>query len=444
MGDLSGLAAEAFVYGYPLVYDVTALTDMSAKGMGSVSASPFNAFAHATSLAGPDSKFVSVNNDTLYSMAQLDLSGGPLRLDVPDTGGKYYVLQFVDAWTNNFAYVGRRATGTGAGSFLIVPPGWQGESGGLTVIQSPTMVSTIVGRVACDGAGDVANVTRIQQGLQLTPLNPGTPLAGVPAPAANVPAGLAFMEQLRTYMAAFPPSAADQEYQKRFAPLGLLDPRSPYGDLSEADAAAIGAGVAKAKQVMEDRVAKGGEVAASGWSSTLHVFDYNTDRLGPGTLDDPQWKISDRAKAFGTRMIAARAGLWGNHGYEAAYPMVHVDSDGRQLNGANSYTLTFAETPPVEAFWSLTMYDTPDYYLVPNEINRYSVGDRTRGLVYGDGGLLAIVMQHNRPADPVEAANWLPTPAGDFRPILRLYQPGKEILDGTYELPPVLRRDIIG
>jgi hypothetical protein len=138
-------------------------------------------------------------------------------------------------------------------------------------------------------------------------------------------------------------------------------------------------------------------------------------------------------------MLAARAGLWGNHGYEAAYPMIHLDADGKQLNGASAYTLTFQQPPPVDAFWSLTMYDTPDYYLVANPINRYSIGDRTPGLNYSPDGALTIVMQHERPDDPGEAANWLPTPAGDFRPILRLYQPGKEILDGTYELPPVVR-----
>ena len=439
--DLSRLAAEAFVYAYPLVYDVTALTQMSRDGMASLPPSPFNTFAHATTLAGPDAKFVSINNDTLYSMAQLDLSGGPLRLDTPDTGGTYYVLQFVDAWTNNFAYVGRRATGTAAGSYLLVPPGWQGKApDGLTVIECPTTVASIVGRIACDGPDDLPNVARLQHGLRLTPLRPDAVLAGVPSPAAGVPNDLEFLEQVRVFMAAFPPSPADQAYQQRFAPLGLLETATPYADLSADRTVQITAGLAAAKQALEDRILKGGPPDQHGWNSTLHMFDYNLDHLGPGTIDDPQWKIADRTAAYRMRMIAARGGLWGNHGYEAAYPMVHLGADGHPLNGAHSYTLTFAQTPPVDAFWSLTMYDTPDYYLVDNPINRYSIGDRTPGLRYGTDGSLTIVLQRDQPTDPVEAANWLPAPAGDFRPCLRLYQPGKEVLDETYQLPPVTRR----
>lgn len=440
--DLSQLAAEAFVYGYPLVSDVTALTRISRDGMASLPPSPFNTFAHATTLAGPDAKFVSINNDTLYSMAHLDLSGGPLRLDTPDTGGKYYVLQFIDAWTNNFAYVGRRSTGTAAATYLLVPPGWQGEArDGWMVIECPTMVASIVGRIACDGHDDLPNVARLQRGLRLTPLSPDAAVAGVPSPATGVAEDLAFLEQVRVFMAAYPPSAADQEYQRRFTPLGLLEAATPYPDLPADRTAQISAGLAAAKRALEERILKGGSPDAHGWNSTLHIFDYNLDHLGPGTIDSPRWKIADRAAAYQVRMIAARGGLWGNHGYEAAYPMIRLDADGQQLNGAHSYTLTFAQTPPVDAFWSLTMYDTPDYYLVDNPINRYSIGDRTPGLRHSSDGSLTIVLQRDQPTDPVEAANWLPTPAGDFRPCLRLYQPGTEVLDETYQLPPITRRD---
>lgn len=423
------------------MYDVTALENMSRDGMASLPPSPFNTFAHATTFAGPDAKFVSINNDTLYSMAQLDLSGGPLRLDTPDTGGKYYVLQFVDAWTNNFAYVGRRSTGTKAGSYLLVPPGRRGETpDGMTVIECPTTVATIVGRIACDGPDDLPRVVRLQQGFRLTPLNPDARLAGIPTASAGVPENLMPLERMRVFMAAFPPSAADRVYQGRFASLGLLDTDTPYADLPADRAAPIAAGLAAAKQALEERILNGGRPDAHGWNSTLHMFDYNLDHLGPGTIDDPHWKIADRQDAYKMRMIAARGGLWGNHGYEAAYPMIHLDADGRQLTGAHSYTLTFTQAPPVDAFWSLTMYDTPDYYLVDNPIDRYSIGDRTPGLRFGPDGSLTIVLRHDRPSDPAEAANWLPAPPGDFRLCLRLYQPGKEILDETYQLPPVTRR----
>ena len=127
--DLAALAAQAYVYGFPLVFDLQQVARFTRVGMGSVPPVPFNRFSHAANLAGPGDRFVSINNDTVYSIAQLDLKGGPVLLRVPDAAGRYYVLQFIDAWTNNFAYVGRRATGTGAGSFLIVPPGWPGQPG---------------------------------------------------------------------------------------------------------------------------------------------------------------------------------------------------------------------------------------------------------------------------------------------------------------------------
>ena len=137
-GERAALAAEAFIYGFPLVFDVSEVRRFARSGIGGVPATPFNRFGHASALAGPEATFVSINNDTVYSIAQVDLSGGPVRLDVPDTAGRYYVLQFVDAWTNNFAYVGHRATGTAAGSFLLVPPADNSVPGdGIPVIRFP-------------------------------------------------------------------------------------------------------------------------------------------------------------------------------------------------------------------------------------------------------------------------------------------------------------------
>src|SRR6478609_2560733 len=147
--DLTALATDAYVYGYPLVYNVSEMQRISANGLGSTPPAPFNTFAHAPNLAGPADDFVTINNDTVYAMAQVDLSGGPLMLHVPDTGGRYYVLQFVDAWTNNFAYVGRRGTGTAAGDFLIAPQWWTGDASAVaTRIEAPTGVVSIVGRIA--------------------------------------------------------------------------------------------------------------------------------------------------------------------------------------------------------------------------------------------------------------------------------------------------------
>jgi hypothetical protein len=431
--DLAALAADAYIYGFPLVFDLQMVGGQAEMGM--IKPAPFNIFSHAFRLAGPDDRFVSINNDTIYSLAQVDVSGGPVLLRVPDTAGRYYVLQFVDAWTNNFAYVGRRATGTAAGSFLLTPPGWQGNApGGAQVIEFPTTVATIVGRWACDGPDDLPAVRALQDQLILEPQ--GGPAAGVPAPAA-VPGELEFFEQMRAWMQAFPPSAADQDYQQRFGLLGLLDPDSRYADCPPHLARELTAGADAAKQKIEAVLAGGGLApVVNGWTLTFHMFDYNLDHLGLGTIDGPAWRIPDREASYLARALAARGGLWGNHGYEAAYPMTYTDADGDQLDGRHRYTLTFGQDPPVDAFWSITMYDLPDFYLVANPIGRYSIGDRTPGLRRDSDGSLTIVIQHDPPA---ETRNWLPAPAAPFRPLMRLYQPQSAILDGTYKIPPITK-----
>ena len=171
----------------------------------------------------------------------------------------------------------------------------------------------------------------------------------------------------------------------------------------------------------------------------MHYFDYNFDRCGPGTIDTPEWKIADRTTAYVTRAVAARAGLWGNHGYEADYEIIWTDEHGDRLDGARTYEVTFAPAPPADAFWSLTMYDVPDFYLVANPIDRYSIGDRTPGLLVGDDGSVTVYLQATSPG-PEHESNWLPTPAnGAFRPILRMYQPGATIRDGSYTLPQIRR-----
>ncbi|MEU3434104.1 DUF1254 domain-containing protein [Streptomyces sp. NPDC006863] len=442
MSDLEALAAEAYVYGFPLVFNLDEVERFTRKGMGSLAPTAFNRFSHAGTLAGPDDTFVSINNDTVYSMAQLDLSGGPLLLRVPDTGGRYYVFQFVDAWTNNFAYVGRRATGTAAGAFLLTGPGWSGEVPAGTVrIASPTSVASIVGRWACEGPDDLAAVRALQQATALAPFGDRAASAGLPAPEAAVDGSdLLFFEKLRTRMRAFPPAGADQDYQQRFAPLGLLESASPYSDPPAGLQQALRAGHTAGKERVEYATTHGSSPEQNGWKLAYDAFNYNLDFFGPGTLNTPQWVFSDRATARVVRAASARAGLWGNHGYEAAYAMTWNDGNGSPLDGTQAYTLRFQTTPPVDAFWSVTMYDLPDYYLVANPINRYSAGDRTPGLHYEHDGSLTLHLQPDRPADPAAAANWLPTPPGPFRPVLRMYQPRPAVFDGTYNLPPPITR----
>ncbi|MEV4617691.1 DUF1254 domain-containing protein [Asanoa sp. NPDC049573] len=435
--DRTRLAADAYVYGYPLVACLTEIGRFTREGMGPVPATPFNAFGHAHRLAGPDDAFVSVNNDTVYSVAQVDVGGGAVRLSVPDTGGAYYVLQVVDAWTNNIAYVGRRATGTGAGTFLIAPRGYTGEvPDDATVIPASTGVLAIVGRLACTGPDDLPRVERLQKGLRL---HAATPAARPPLPgiaATGVPGDLMFFEHLRVWMAAFPPAVPDRAYQERFRPIGLLDADPPYADPPADLAEALVEGAAQGLARIEEASRAAHTVA--GWQLAPHAFDYNVDFLGPGTLDSPRWKMADRVSGYLARAVAARVGLWGNHGYEAVYAPAYVDADGAPLSGSHAYELRMPAPVPVDAFWSLTMYDMPDYYLVPNAIDRYSIGDRTPGLRPEPDGSVTLRVSHAPPADG-DTANWLPAPPGAFRPLMRLYQPRSEILDGSYALPPLIR-----
>ncbi|MEU5998453.1 DUF1254 domain-containing protein [Streptomyces sp. NPDC047197] len=441
--DLQALAAEAYIYGYPMVLNLDEVDRFSRKGMGSVAPAPFNEFSHASKLAGPDDPFVTVNNDTVYSVAQLDLSGGALLLTVPDTDGRYYVLQFVDAWTNNFAYVGRRATGTGAASYLLTPPGWDEDVPlGATRISVPTEVASIVGRWACAGPDDVAAVRELQEDTLLEPYWTASGEShGLPTHTyiPDEEPELLFYEKLRARMAAFPPAPADLTYQQRFAPLGLLDVTSPYAQPRPELAEALRAGFAAGKEKVEHESTHGGRAEQNGWKLTYHAFDYNADHFEVGTLKDPQWIYTDRELGRMVRATSARTALWGNHGYEAAYAMTWNDGDGQPLDGGQSYTLRFEKPPPVDAFWSITMYDLPDYYLVANPIDRYSIGDRTPGLSHDDDGSLTLHLRPQRPTDDKTAANWLPTPGGRFRPVLRMYTPRAAVFDGTYELPPIRR-----
>ncbi len=437
------LATQAYVVGFPLVFDLEQVQRYVTTGIGSNPAAPFNSFSHARVLSGPDDHFVSLNNDTLYSMGQVDVSGGPQVLRVPDAGDRYDVFQFVDAWTNNFAYIGMRATGTGAGTYVLAPPGWTGTvPDGSTRITLPTPIASIVGRWGCDGPEDLPDIVALQDQLIIEPLDPTQPSgSGLPGPDPRVDDELAFFEKLRVWARACPPSPAIGAQLEAFRTLGVLDETSPYVDPPQDLRDALVAGAAAGHQQLVDILRAGTAPKRNGWTTALHTFDYNTDHFELGTIDAPEWKIDDPKRATVTRAIAALGGLWGNHGYEAAYFLTYEDLDGNPLDGAHRYTLTFDTPPPCQAFWSVTMYDLPDYYMVANPVGRYSIGDRTPGVSYADDGSLTLALQHDEPTDPDARANWLPTPAGAFRPILRVYAPGASILDGTYEIPGITRAD---
>jgi hypothetical protein len=432
-------AVQTYLYGYPLVYNLTEVAGLVAGRSALGAPAPLNTFGAARNLLGPDAKFVTPNNDTLYLIAACDLSGGPLVLDVPDTDDRYYGLQFVDAWTNNFAYIGRRATGTAAGSFLLAPDGFDGDSGGHPVVPCPSTVFTIVGRIQVNGADDLPAVHALQDAFHLSPA-PGASGAPAGLPQVDrVPGELSWWESFRTMLQAFPPPAADADYVEAARSLGLVGTDRVLVDPDPALAAVLVEAERQGAELFET-LSKTSLAIVDGWSTALHAFDYNLDHLGPGTIDAPEWKIADRTTAYVTRAVAARLGLWGNHGYEADYHILWQDEHGEFLDGSRRYELTLSPPPPVGAFWSLTMYDEPDYYLVDNPIDRYSIGDRTPGVQVADDGSVTILMQHESPG-PDRESNWLPAPEGAFRPVLRSYQPGPALLDGSYRFPKVRRVD---
>ena len=431
-------AAQAYIYGYPLVYSLTETAAFVAGGGRFPMQAPYNEFGHARQLAGPAFEFVSPNNDTVYSIAACDLRQGPLVLRVPEMAGRYYVLQFIDAWTNNFAYVGRRATGTSAGEYLLTGPGYAGEiPDGMAVIHAPTGVFVILGRLQVNGDEDLPAVNALQDQITLTPLLDGSSATavGVPEPDGRVSEELVWWERFRLCLAAFPPPEADAPFIATAAQLGVTAPESPYLDPDPEHERVLIEG-AKAGQAKIEELMKQVHASPAGWQSAMHMFDYNLDSFSIGTIDSPQWKIADRTTAYVTRAIAARAGLFGNHGYEAQYEVIWVDADGHPLDGSNSYELRLQTPPPVDAFWSLTMYDGDKFYLVANPINRYSIGDRTPGLKVANDGSITLYLGKDSPG-PDKQSNWLPAPDGKFRPIMRMYQPGDQILNGTYTLPAI-------
>lgn len=437
------LAGDAYIYGYPLVANLQVMENfVNGTGNSFDASAPYNEFGHVRQLAGPEMEFVTPNNDTVYSIAVCDLSQGPLVLNVPDTDDRYYVLQFVDVWTNNFAYIGRRSTGTKKGEFFITTRGYDGEiPEGMQVIHSPTNMFVIVGRLVVNGESDLPAVHKLQDLFKLTPYSiysgKGTPKPplGVPDLDPNVENELIFWERFRVALNTFSHPEADEKLISSYKKFGITEPESPFIDIDSESSKILIEGIKEGQNRIMELLSQS-DVTPQGWQSYVHVFDYNLDYFEIGTVNEPQWKTQNREEAYIMRAIAARAGLYGNHGYEAVYLGIFIDSDGNQLVGSEKYELQLEKQPPVDAFWSLTMYDVPDFYLVSNPINRYSIGDRTHGLKINDNGSVTIYLQKDSPGLQKES-NWLPTPEGDFRPILRMYQPKKDILDDFYVVPAI-------
>lgn len=435
------LVKDAYIYGYPLVLmDITRQQATHASDATSVPGrAPVNQFAHFRAYPKADAKdVVRFNFDTLYSLAWLDLSNGPIILSVPDTHGRYYLVPSLDMWTDVFSSLGSRTTGTGAGNFAYVAPGWSGTlPKGVTKIVAPTSIIWVMGRTQTNGPADYDNVHKIQDGLKLTPLASwGKPYAS-PSKVPLEPNvddktpplvqlqnmnGLEFFKRMSDLLAKYPPHPNDYPILLRIRALGI-EPGQPW-DSSRFDANTTALINEASKEALGDVVAflkRGGEgTHVNGWNiATDNMGTYGTSYL--------------------QRALVALAGLGANLPADAVYPAAFVDSTGQPLDGSHKYVMHFTkeQVPPANAFWSLTMYDGQGFQ-VPNPINRFAIGDRDK-LKFNADGSLDIYIQHDSPGVDKES-NWLPSPAvGELQPTLRVYSPKASVMNGTW-VPPGIKR----
>jgi hypothetical protein len=424
--EAQALAKEAYIYAYAPVYMERQRRNMVSvdadRGDGSA---PENSFGNVRALGSPALKtIVMPNNDTLYSSAWIDLSKGPFLLEVPPMGERYFTFQMMDAFSNTFDYVGTRATGPQGGRFLLAAPGWAGETpqGIDKVFVAPTSRIWIAARFGVSGESDLPGAHKAQDSIRLTDLN-GKPVAGVnpgfkPLGPPETWSTDAFFTVFGDVLKDTPTPAAAQPLIARLSAIGL-SPKTGYtpAELTPEIRAAIDAGAKEGFAAIE--AAKLGD-SANGWD-----FSMKNGRFGEDYL---------------VRSAVAYRSLAGNAPEEAIYFNANKDVSGQPLDGANRYTMRFekGQLPPVDGFWSLTMYDGKTYFMVENPKKRYSIGSRTPGLQFAPDGSLTLYIQHESPGADNEA-NWLPAPTGGFDVHLRTYVPQKPLLDGSYKLPPLDR-----
>jgi hypothetical protein len=434
------IGVDAYTYLYSLVtMDLTRrqLTNAPADAPGF--AAPPNTFKNIPAYPTADMRaVVRPNFDTLYSSAWLDLSKGPVVVSAPDTKGRYYLLPMLDMWTDVFASPGWRTTGTGAQTFAVVPPGWSRQlPAGATKLQAPTPFVWIIGRIKTDGPAEYDAVHQLQAGLKLTPLDadgkPLPPAAFVPDPSVDMKTPPKLQVDTMTAAQFFgyaaevvkrqPPHLTDQPILARLAELGFEVGKS--FDLTKADPAvrqALETVPADAQRLMAWKTKSLARVA-NGWSM-------NTDTMGV------------YGNYYLKRAIVAQVGLGANLPEDAIYPLNLFDETGQPLDGHDAYSIHFAraDLPPVDAFWSITLYD-PEGFQVANLLDRFAVSS-WMPFVYNGDGSLDLYFQHTSPGT-VKEANWLPAPEGPFNLTMRLYAPRSEALTGRWNPPPVTKDEAV-
>jgi hypothetical protein len=427
------IGVDAYLYFYPLItMDLTRKQSTNIEPGKEIGKGPMNMFVSVPTYPPADFKgVVRPNFDTLYSIAWLDLTKEPMIVSAPDTNGRYYLLPMLDMWTDVFASPGWRTTGTQAANFLITPPGWSGDTPtGMTRIDAPTPYLWIIGRTKTDGPQDYDAVHKIQAGYKITPLsqNYSPPTVTIDASVdmktpPKVQVDTMPAEKYFAYAAellkVIPPHITDQPMIAQLKKIGFE--RGKSFELDKANPAirkALQGAPEDAQQLMAWKIPTLARVV-NGWSM-------NTDTMGV------------YGNYYLKRAIVAQLGLGANLPEDAIYPLNLANETGKPLDGANNYTLHFEKgaTPPVDAFWSVTLYDNEGFQ-VANALNRFAVSS-WMPFKYNVDGSLDLYFQNESPGSDKEA-NWLPAPKGPFNLTMRLYAPRSEALTGKWNPPPVTR-----
>jgi len=445
--DIAGIkdvAEEGFIYGLPLVMNYAIMNEFAIDKNSGQFKAPFNHISNDERVfTYKDTAVVTPNSDTPYSMVWLDLRAEPMVISVPAVEAKrYYSAQLVDGNAYNYGYIGSRATGNDAGDYLVAGPGWTGDKpeGIKEVFHSTTPFGLTIFRTQLFNADDMPNVIDVQKGYKVQPLSG---FLGEPAPPAApeidfYPAttkGIKdnFFAYLDAALEFIPKSPDNEAMLAKLASIGIgPDGTFKFSDLSEEHKAAL----LLAMKEGDDKVAKfldTGMKTVNGW------------RIG-SIFGDREFYSGDWLK----RAAAAQGGIYGNDTVEATYPMTREDADGDTLDGSkHNYTLTFpaGQLPPVNAFWSVTMYDGKTQLLIENPIDRYLVNSpMLPDMKMGEDGSLTIYIQKDSPGADKES-NWLPAPDGEIYLVMRLYWPKTEppsilpIGEGTWAPPAVTKAD---
>lgn len=427
------IAKEAYIYGFPIVDNYRVQYTYFVDKQDPQYKGGWNEVHNTARVFTPeDTTIQTPNSDTPYSAVGADLRTEPLVLTVPPIQqDRYYSLQFVDGYTYNFAYVGSRTTGNGGGKYLLAGPDWKGEkpAGIDEVIRSDTELAMVLYRTQLFGPSDIDEVKKIQAGYQVAPLSvflnqpspaPAPPIDFVPPLTPDQQrTSPQFFEILNFALRFAPTLPEEKDLRERFAKIGI----GPDGNFDAE------------KLTPEMRTAiEGGMADAWAELDALKKNDIDTGKVGSAQFFGTRQDLKGN---YLYRMAGAVFGIYGNTAAEALYPSFTNDSTGAPLTGANNYTFRFAkgQLPPVNAFWSLTVYELPQSMLVANPINRYLINSpMLPSLVPDSDGGYTFYVQNSSPGLDREA-NWLPTPKGPFSLVLRLYWPKPDALNGTWKPP---------